>query len=310
MLDWLSVNKPRFEEWALKVSNKTSLVFRWLNGILCSMILLSFSSEAIEVLCGLLGFIDKSMPDAEKALWAKAHQSQIIVFLSGIFIFGYAVEKIFAHYARKKENSAIDEKKKLEKKVNKLNEKIQKFDFMFQGVGSLIKIYLSSVSASCKLTPNERISFYFFDKKGKKAFLSDRNAQNPEYKVIHRDEYKTNEGIIGLARKKTSALVGDLPDYEKSENLYMNVCVERFKMTRETIKNLSMKARFYYAFRFSSVDKQDFNSMVVVESMNPKFATEESLSEIFAGDNDFIYQLVSSFNSYLPRLGTSKRKDF
>lgn len=310
MFDWLSVNKLKFEEWAVKASKKASSAFQCLNAILFALLGFALSCETIRIVGVLLGLIGKDLPENEQMHVAKAYQPSIICVLFFSLVGCYIFEKVTAHYAQKKERSAFEEKKKQDRKAKKLEEKIQKFSFMFQGVGSLIKIYLSSVSASCKLTPDERISFYFFDKNGKKVYLSDRNAQNPEYKVIHRDEYKTDEGIIGLARKKTSALVGDLPDYDESENMYINVCVERFKMTKETVRNLSMKARFYYAYRFSSVDKQKFNSMVVVESMNPKFATEESLNEIFTGDNDFIYQLVSSFNSYLPRLRTSKQKDF
>lgn len=309
MLDFLS-KKVKSEEWAVGVSKKVSSVFQWLNAITLFLLGCALSGEAIRVIGGILGFIDDTMSENEITQSVKVVQPIIICALFCFLVVCYIIEKLTSYYARKKEKCAIEEKKRLEKKVKKLEVKIEKFGFMFQGIGSLIKIYLSSVSASCKLSADERISFYFFDKNGRKAFLSDRNAQNPEYKVIHRDEYRTNEGIIGLARKKTSALVGDLPDYEKAENLYISFCIDKFKMTKETIKNLSMKARFYYAFRFSSVDKQDFNSMVVVESMNPKFATEESLNEIFVGDNDFIYQLVSSFNSYLPRLGTSKGKDF
>lgn len=310
MLDWLTVNKIKFEEWAVKVSKKASSTFKWINALLFALLGFSLSSEAISVIGVVLGFIDKALPENEQIQLARVKQPSIICVLFFSLVVCYILEKVTAYYACKKESAAIEENKKLKIKVKKLDERIQKFGFMFQGVGSLIKIYLSSVSASCKLTSEERISFYFFDGNRKIAYLSDRNAQNPEYKIIHRDEYRTNEGIISLARKKTSALVGDLPDYEKTENMYINVCVERFKMTRETIKNLSMKARFYYAYRFSSVDKQDFNSMVVIESMNPKFATEELLNEIFKGDNDFIYQLVCTFNSYLPRLKTSKQKDF
>jgi hypothetical protein len=178
------------------------------------------------------------------------------------------------------------------------------------GIGSVIKVYFDSVAKRCGLGVDERVSFYVLEKKGR-LYISDRHAANPEYQCIRRESYSVKEGIISLARKRISVQVEGLPDYMKEPDRYIAECqAQKFNLSPDVIRNLTMKARFYYAYRFSSADQQSFNSIVVIESMDAHFRNQSELDKVFSADNDFIYNIVKAFRTNLPKLKISRERSW
>lgn len=230
-----------------------------------------------------------------------------IAALGGLFL----MQILFELYIKHAEFAVSEVLNQLKKQNKILNNRISKYNYFSQGIGAFVKMYFSVCAKKCGLTDQERLSFYVREKKGgKKLAISDRNSSNPDYQSIIRETYNTNQGIIHLAKRKGSALIGNLPDYESQANEYYAKCSSSFSMPKSAVEALSMKARFYYAFRFSSHDNQDYNSMVVLESMNPTFSTKEKLDAIFSLDNEFVYCLVDTFKDQMPKLKISKKGKF
>lgn len=211
--------------------------------------------------------------------------------------------------AQKTERHVCEELKASRKKIDSLTKKLARYQSFVSGISSVVKIYFSIVARRCNFSANERVSFYILEKRGKLS-ISDRNAINPDYQGVHRQSFSSKEGVISLARKQVSVLVDNLPDYSIDKTSYVKVCKKEFNLSEQTIKGLTMKARFYYAYRFSSPDQQKYNSIVVIESMRAVFMEKQALDHLFGMDNDFIYTLVDVFGPQLPRLRISREKEF
>lgn len=278
------------------------------------------SSEVFLALLGLalpvpsLGFVFRYFSDDFKTLdeglqsailveLQSAIVPRVIIFLFVLLMLRFVVERI----AKRADQSLALVITKLKKENKKLAQKARRYEFFSQGIGAFVKLYFGASAKKCNLADAERLSFYILERNGFLA-ISERNASDTELQTIIRETYPVREGIIRMAAKKGSAMVDNLPDYEVDPNGYAERCQEVFNMSRSAVRELSMKARFYYAFRFSSHDNQKYNSMVVIESMTPKLSSKEVFDKVFEVDNDFIYCLVDTFYKQMPRLKNTKGK--
>lgn len=199
---------------------------------------------------------------------------------------------------------------RLESTLAAQTKEIDEAKILKDNISSIVKLYLSSISKALKMGIGERISFYILNSNGKTFSILARDSENADFRRYKRDTFKIDEGIIGLARATGHCLIGGLPSYVNAPKDYINTCKKKFKgLSTTTIRGLTMKSQFYYAFRFSSHDHLDFNSIIVVESMNPKFAEEQMLNEIFMPDNEFVYVLVKNFGKYMSTPDIAKKEN-
>lgn len=310
MLSWLNIDKAKLAVSAERYCKSAAVIAKCVTGVMLVLIPSAFTISA-------LGFVLRYVSDDFCGLLPN-EQTNILVELQYVIvpravlfaIVFFALQVISEILAAQLERRIGSELDQLRGKVKKFSKKIEKIKYFSQGIGAFIKLYFDAAAKKSGVGDQERLSFYIREKNSKKLWISDRYASNEDYQAILRETYSVGEGIIREAARKGSACLGELPDYDVDPEGYIRTCKDKFEMKRATVQALSMKARFYYAFRFSSHDNQRYNSMVVIESMNPKFSTKNKLDEVFSTDNEFIHCLVDTFFEQIPRLKISKKGKF
>lgn len=273
-------------------------------------ILLTFVGACINDFISLvLGLVDTKISDWNSVVWKPYAHHGKIYFLVIVWL-AVLIQIVLEIYIFRENGRKRDELSRLKRQNADLLKEVSDLRILKDNVDSVVKLYLGAVSKTLKMGVNERISLYVLDPDGQSFSISARDSENPDLRIYKRDTFAIDEGIIGLARANGHAYIANLPSYKNAPKNYINVCKEKFeRMSATRVKALSMKAQFYYAYRFSSHDNRDFNSIVVIESMNPTFKTEEELNEVFAPNNEFVYMLVKNFGSYMPMIGLAKKED-
>ena len=253
--------------------------------------------------------VDAKISEWNSVVWKQYAYHGRIYFLIVVFLV-VIIQIVLEIYLFKGNSRTRNELSRVKRQNSDLLKEVAEMHILKDNVDSVIKLYLGAMSKTLKLSVNERISLYVLDPSGQSFLISARDSENPDLRIYKRDTFAVNEGIIGLARANGSAYVANLPSYKKAPKNYINACKEKFDgMSAARIKALSMKAQFYYAYRFSSYDHRDFNSIVVVESMNPTFKAEEELTNVFAPNNEFVYMLVRDFGKYMPKIDLAKKEN-
>lgn len=305
---WIKIDKNEFKEELANGCHRMTTFCQWVNGCLISLIGFSLSNDALEFAIGYIWMGFSKLEDELYVACLKDIQFELVNGFVWSLILIFVLRLICAYLAKKSNKYLGKEIKKRDRRIRKLEKDICRYKVFETGISSIVKIYFSSVAKRCGLGVTERVSFYILERKGILA-LSERYATNPDYQTVSRETYPDTEGIISLARRKISVMVEDLPDYEVDAANYISVSKTKFSLSVSSIKALTMKARFYYAYRFSSPDQCRYNGIAVIESMVPKFSTKKRLDEVFMLDNDFIYNLVDTFKTQLPRLKISMDKE-
>lgn len=305
-MEWLKIDRNKLREEIALGCQRMAFVCQWVNGCVLSLIGVCISGDlfnfVLECVCD--EFYAEILSECKKDV-----QMELVFGLVWSLIGIFVLRLICIYFSRRAHADLAKELRKSYKKIEKLSEELNKYKGFESGISSVVKIYFESVAKRCGLGVAERVSFYVRQNKNLLA-LSERYATNPDYQTVSRETYPETEGIISLARRKISVMVDNLPDYKENPNDYLKESKLRFNLSVAAVKNLTMKARFYYAYRFSSPDQRQYNSIVVIESMNPHFRQKAQLDDVFVLDNDFIYNLVDIFKSQLPRLKISKDKEF
>ena len=273
-------------------------------------ILLTFVGACINDFMSLISKLaDTKVLEWNSVVWKQyAHHGRIYFLV--IVCLAVVVQIVLEIYLFRENGRKKDALSLLKRQNADLLKEVSDLRILKDNVDSVVKLYLGAVSKTLKMGVNERISLYVLNPDGQSFSISARDSENPDLRIYKRDTFAINEGIIGLARANGHAYISGLPSYKNAPKNYSNVCKEKFEgMSATRIKALSMKAQFYYAYRFSSHDNRDFNSIVVIESMNPAFKTEEELNEVFAPNNEFVYMLVKNFGGYMPKIGLAKKED-
>lgn len=260
--------------------------------------------------CLFLQRLINSKPSEWVMLWNQYDHPGRVLFLLVVIVL-IVVQIIFEVIMFRRKRHANVKISDLESKLSAQRKEIEEAKILKDNVSSVLKLYLSAAAKSLKLGADERISFYILNADGKSFSILARVSENADLRAYKRDTFAYDEGIIGLARKTGWAFVNGLPSYKKAKKNYINACKGAFTgLSVARIKALTMKAQLYYAFRFSSYDNMDFNSIVVVESMNPGFANAQVLNDVFNPDNDFVYMLVKNFGKYMSTPDVAKKEDF
>ena len=311
MLSWLNIDKVKFAVSAERFCKSTAVIAKSVTAVVFVAIPTAFTVHALGFILRYLNSSFCSLSLSEQNNLLIDLQRDLVPFavlFAGVF---FALQVIAEFLATRFEKSLGIEVARLRRKVKKDSKKLEQVRYFSQGMGSFIRLYFDAAAKKCNVGDSERVSFYVRERKKNEMWISTRHASNVEdYQAIIRESYSVNEGIIRIAARKGSACVGELPNYDVDPEDYIKVCKDKFKMKRTTVLALSMKARFYYAFRFSSRDNQKYNSMVVIESMDPRFSTKEKLDEVFSADNEFIHCLVDTFFEQIPRLKISQKGKF
>lgn len=308
-MGWIFIDKKEAWREIGYSCPRMASVCQGINAILMTCISFCLANDSLGFIIGCLwnGFNDLDATQQSICMGdIRLELMQGFVISSILILVLWLICVLFAWYAKK---FLGKETKKLEKTIKRLERNLAKYQSFESGISSVVKIYFASVAKRCGLDVTERVSFYVLQNKNQLA-LSERYATNPDYQTVSRETYPDTEGIISLARRKISVMIENLPDYDENLNDYLRESKTKFNLSAATVKNLTMKARFYYAYRFSSPDQRQYNGIAVIESMNPHFRQKAPLDEIFTLDNDFIYNLVDIFKEQLPRLKISKDKEF
>ena len=129
---------------------------------------------------------------------------------------------------------------------------------------------------------NERITFFTYDEKRKEFTLQVRYSANKEYDKNGKMIYDTDKGIIGKALKNDEFYDNDFPvAYIKENEIhsdYISYHREKYKLTVNEVKNLTMKSTFMYAY---AIKHEGSNiGVVAIESTHNDRYDEKFLHEI------------------------------
>lgn len=144
----------------------------------------------------------------------------------------------------------------------------------------------------------ERINLYILDR-GNSAqfFLGGRYSQNPKYDVCGRTYYPTNQGIIGDVWENGVAFENKIPSY--SDKNCGEFLKSKYKMSDDTIKDLTMPSRCLYGFRVSDREGKP-NGIVIIESTDHKRFSQSSLDSIFGeGEKRFLGTTIEKLVSFM-----------
>ena len=168
--------------------------------------------------------------------------------------------------------------------------------------------YLSHLYEIVECQHTERLSLYVLREDKITVELVRRYPENNDQWTIRRTKHKITEGVIGKVQVKQSFYVSKLPDPDKSSSGYVKRQKKMFGYNGEEVKNFSMKARTYYAFRVSQ--KDDHAGFVVIESIKREFSDEGRLNACLHKHNDFLYHTLRAFRGNIPTYEQATRENF
>ena len=221
-------------------------------------------------------------------------------------IFGLLAKKESKKYEEKialMEETIEDIKRELNSckgQIGTLQLENEKLSILRQNIAAVFENYLVNILNSLDCGEDERITLYVVNPEETAFNISKRCSSNPTYRFWKQNEYSMSIGCIGRAWTNGWYYKSGFPNYEENRRRYKKAAKE-LGYSAAQVEAFTMKACTYFAYRFSSLDKQDHKAIVVLESMNPNYKSEEELKREFRRCNDFVYRLVRDFYDYIPR---------
>jgi len=141
-----------------------------------------------------------------------------------------------------------------------------------------------------------RISIYIFDDEYFK--MIGRWAPRTDLKKPGREVYPKDQGFISKAWNngtKNYYHYNKLPNYEKDSDAYIDEVQENSKISKDVIKNLSMKSRAYFAKKIKGEYNRDVIGIIVIESLSSDFklTVTEMNDKLDGGHLKFLAKLIS-----------------
>ncbi len=239
--------------------------------------------ELVTFIITILGFLSSVFSDFLKNHTKWVIGTVVLLVIINAFFMVLKLKRIKKSVEDQKNIEALkNEIKGLENNLQDRDKKIKKMQEVIIDYEQCLKEYyhkyLGEISRDdLKLTENERISLFKIVKDEESCIMLGRYSENHFYKGIGRPLYPSKQGCIGKALRKNKYYITDLPDYEEQEFQYIAKQQEIFRLSPETIKNLTMKARAYSAYAIKNKDNHDKVAVIVIESDLPR--EEEFLKE-------------------------------
>ena len=209
---------------------------------------------------------------------------------------------------RKREYSSMINK--IEKQQNELDCIRSELETLQHGVSEIFHKYLMHLSEVSGCGNSERLSLYVVCKAGEpdNIELMRRYSENGSLGKLGRPKDRIDEGVIGKAWESKYYYLTNLPDPGRDFTSYKRQQMCEFGYSETMVKNFSMKARTYFAYKVSQKDR--CVGFLVVESLANKFKDESSLYEIFCKHNDFLYFMLEMFKNKVPTYDKAMKENF
>ncbi len=138
----------------------------------------------------------------------------------------------------------------------------------------LVITWMKGAFKALDLTSNDRITIYY-EYDGVFSLLA-RYSSNPTYKVIHRQKFPLNQGVISRAWQHGSYIERGCPSWEQPDE-YKRFMVDTYGYEVDKIDLLTMKSCRYLAKAI--VDADDHIGVIVFESSDSAFFDVENREE-------------------------------
>lgn len=198
-------------------------------------------------------------------------------------------------------------KPKLSKLMKELSELTDKSRIISENVSELFDGYLfrlatklgfGSQSINC-----ERITLYIHDKD--RSFIQcGRYSANPQFGGVNRATYPDSEGCIAKGWQNGWHFDTSFPDPEDDRGGYIDYCLNKYSVPRNTTKKIKMKSRLYAV---SCVKKnEDPFAVIVVESLGVDRFSEDVLRATLEEQSDYLGHIVCVLRDFIPEPNTAK----
>lgn len=172
------------------------------------------------------------------------------------------------------------------------------------------ELQLETLYNELRFADTERISLYIH--KDKNFTMIARYSINPRLYERGRVLYPDNEGCIGHAWSNGKAFENNSPDLLRNEAQYIEHMRNKWNMSEATIHSLTMKSRNLAAYAINNLQKPAKRVAVIVfESLERNKITENSLNNVFTGNNiRHICQLLETMKSLEPSPKNAKKEGY
>lgn len=259
--------------------------------------LFSINNEA--VVLQWISEINVFLSDKHYITYDKLNKFLLVLSLWAIILF--VILKVIRFFLKsdirkleKQNKNLLLEQQLLEKEKNKLQDKYEILEkdsvFLKENFDNTLKGFLTTFARNVlnfgtldiEEKNNERITFFTYDEKRKEFTLQVRYSANKEYDKNGKMTYNADRGIIGKALKNDEFCDNDFPvAYIKEDEMnseYISYHKNKYKLTVNEVKNLTMKSTFMYAYAI----KHEGNNIgvVAIESTHKDRYEEKFLHEI------------------------------
>lgn len=233
----------------------------------------------------------------------------IILFSSGIILNIVCILKLL-----KKSKSIISLENTIEKKdieISEKSQKIQEQELTIEKIGeenySLFMYMLSLIFKKLELNDKCRISIYKVV--SDKFVIMGRYSSNPDLIKIYRKDYPISEGFIGNAYRSGYFFTDSLNEHrdgckEKYYQQVMNLC----NISKETLKNISMKSRTYYCKALMDPYSHIRKAILVIEGLDEKQFTKQSIDSKLHEEEERLKYFVEKLKYVLPEINTENAR--
>ncbi|NUF23224.1 hypothetical protein HUN23_10635 [Acinetobacter oleivorans] len=226
--------------------------------------------------------------------WSKVSDiATFIAFIltnSYLWLFGGAIIYLLSEYVRYEKTKKIEgENKSLNERIIELNglstavngyqENIQALNSQIYDLQNRLAIgWLKTVFKQNKMNSNERVTIYF-ELNGEFSLLA-RYSSNPTYKMVHRQKFPLNEGVISQAWSHGKCIENTCPSYNEDVTQHRDYMSQKYSFLPETIDGFQMKSCWYVAIAISKAD--DNIGVIVFESTNQNVLNETEIDGLIS----------------------------
>jgi len=211
----------------------------------------------------------------------------------------------------KKSMELVETEKKLKELEYSLNQEKEKNHILQFAMNDILSAVLITLSKALHFNKSDdRISLYAYDKNGDCFTLLARYSNNPNIKEKNGRTYSKAYGCISLTWDKGEYEITELPDYDSSPQAYIKESA-RYGVPEEIVKNMSMKARYYFGYRIKDTRGQDDLAVIVIESLQAKRFDKGYAYDILKNNHgDYLTQMLELVKDYIPQPSDAKSKGF
>lgn len=142
---------------------------------------------------------------------------------------------------------------------------------------------------------NSRVSLY--KHQGTHFSLLGRYSDNPAYSKRGQETYSDNEGFIAIGWQNKTFEIHDAPLWKKNGASYKSFMKENCNIDDNRLKNITMKSRSFYIYRFDNESASNPHGIIVFERMNENEISIDIINDIFTNHQSQIISLLKSMKS-------------